>query len=167
MDQFLIEVDELCRNIHKKTDYLNSGGCAVFAALLGQCLSQYGQVEIAIGTDSNITSLDDVRDKGIDPLSLDAWNDNGLSIGHAIIEFTYGDVKYHIDSTGVRDPLPYTYSGGWGILGGRLSVIETTALAAQRGWNWMFNRDQIPTIKQMIDHGFAKMFKKGMKPTIG
>jgi len=36
-----------------------------------------------------------------------------------------------------------------------------------KGWNRAFDRKQIPNMKTLLDEGFAKMFNRGLVPTIG
>lgn len=166
MDKFLTHVEAICNKVDNNIHYLNCGGCAVFASLMGQCLEKYGRVAIAVASDeSEVSSLDEVR-INIDPNSLDEWTDNGVYFTHVIVEFTYGGAKYHIDSTGVHKKSGTTYIGNWSILKGRLTVSETTSLASHTNWNWRFNRTQIPKMKRMIDKGFQHMFNEGLKPTI-
>ena len=167
LDPFLSSVDALCNDINKRIRFLNSGGCAVFAAFMGQCLEKYGKVTIAVGSDDSVvSSLDEVRPM-INANCLDDWNDNGVSFTHVIVEFTYNKVKYHIDSTGVHEAQKFTALGCWRILilKGRLSVQECTDLAASSGWNWHFDRANIPVIQKKIDAGFKDMFTCGFKPT--
>lgn len=161
------EVDDLCRKINKRVNRINSGGCAVFAALMGQCLEQYGRVGIAVGTDERKTASIDKARKNIEENVVDEWNDNDVWFAHIVIEFEYQGNKYHVDSTGVHDVSMLTHCGEYTILKGRLTVHEVTELASQtHGWNYAFERSQIPTIKQLIDSGFKKMFERGLVPTI-
>ena len=167
MNKFLTEVNDLCRTVDHNIVRVNSGGCAVFAAFMGQCLEKYGTVTIAVGNDESATRSLDVLRTNIDVNVLEEWSDNDVYLTHVIIEFTYKGVKYHIDSTGVHKPRLTTYSGDFWILDGRLSVSEITSLASDTSWNHQFDRKQIPKIKKMINTGFKNLFNRGFMPTVG
>jgi hypothetical protein len=166
MNLVINRVNQLCSDVDNSISYLNWGGCAVFAAFMGQCLEAYGDVKIAIGSMNDVDSLDDVREN-LEANVLQCWNDAGVDFTHVIVEFSYNGVKYHIDSSGAHPPDIQTHVGQWSIPKGRLSVSEITALAADGGWNKRFDRVQIPKMKKMFDDAFAHLFQQGLKPTIG
>lgn len=161
----LEHIDDLCRKVHKSTERINAGGCAIFASFMAQCLEKYGPVSIAVGTDESPVSIDKAR-KHINSNEVHEWNKRGIYFAHVVVEFEYQGVKYHIDSTGVHDEAVKTHLGHFQILKGRLTVQEVTELAScDKGWNWCFDRKQIPMIKRMIDQGFKKIFKQEIVPT--
>lgn len=166
MNLLLDHIDGLCKKVHNNTSRINAGGCAVFAAFMAQCLEKYGLVSIAVGTDEDEgISIDAVRND-IDTNDVHNWNSKGVYFAHVVVEFEHQGAKYHIDSTGVHDAYPETHSGHYPILEGRLTVQEVTELAScNSGWNWCFDRKQIPKIKRMINDGFKQMFNKGYIPT--
>jgi hypothetical protein len=154
----LIEsIDNACRHINRQIPRINSGGCAVFASLLAQCLTRYGDVKIAIGDDDSFESVDTVR-KNVFGDTADDWNQQGVSFNHVVTEFTYKGESYHIDSSGVHPANNLTHVGDFSILPGRMTVPEVMGIAASHlGWNRMFNRDTIPAMKDLFDTEFAKI----------
>lgn len=166
MDEFMTEVNDLCSAIEFRIDYINAGGCAVFAAFMGQCLMRYGIVRIAVADDDELVrgiNLNKVR-KQVENNSPNEWHSNDVRFGHVIVEFKYKGHTYHIDSTGVNDKSKFTAYGGYKLFAGRLTVQEVTELASHEEWNPTFERGHIPEMKDMFDTGFASMFKRGYVP---
>jgi len=136
---------------------LNTGGCGLFAGLVGQRLEKLGyRVRVLIsGADSRanaraIPSLNTIEKRVGQTSSTDMWRLQGMSyISHVLLKL-YGEV---FDSTGfapigVSDPmfLNAYYRGS-------VSVEAMMGLAAETAaWHPNFDhRKGIPVIKALID----------------
>jgi len=158
-------INQMCKEIRSEINYIDCGGCAVFAAFLSQGLEQYGPVGIAVGSDEGVKVTIDEARQGVAKNTPHHWNENGVSFANVVTEFTYKGVKYHIDSKGAQRAKNRTSNGNWPILKGRMTVEEVTGIAdCDRGWNWSFNRAQIRPMKALFDRGFKRMFNEGFIP---
>ena len=143
----------LGKQINNNFNYVNCGGCAVIASIVGTYLREIGiEPRIVVGDDheDDGTSVDEIRNQ-IKKNTIKEWNKNGLHFGHVAIEFDYNGERWQFDTDDTAHPDGYvdTYMR----YEGYLSLEEVTEIALDTsgdGWNWMFNRDQIPHIHKMV-----------------
>jgi hypothetical protein len=143
----------LAKTIDKEIKNVNNGGCCIFASLVSERLKDFVDVKINVYSYSN-KSIDDVR-PDIKSNTLSEWNNKGIFFGHVVTEFKYKNgVKKEFDSTGIHKPdgsICYCYNK----TKGNLTLKETKTLAAKKaGWNRCFDRNQIPTMKKIINTFF-------------
>ncbi len=155
-------VDTLNRLGHAaetSVNYLNKGGCCVFAALVGRELVNRGYVVkgvvVSFGPREGKCRLDDVRRRTGNTDLVDWYND--LSFNHVGIEFRADGRTRRYDSNGVvggSDPLLHMNAHP-----DRLTVEELEAFAADPNWNTCFDRKQIPKLKKLVKQYFRDVTK--------
>lgn len=145
----------------------NHGGCAVIAGIVGDHLERLGfavEVVTPVGTRSLFDCFQpaaEVRSniKKGDPAD---WDRNGLSRQHFAVRFKSGGRCYTWDSDKIWRSAWQFGAPGWTKwakfrtsrkFGDGLTIAECKKLAAtSKGWNTMFNRAQIPTIRTLADY---------------
>jgi len=146
--------------VHKKHQYINWGGCCVFAGILGKHLAAVGKVRVRVINSmwDGERNLDEVRKK-VRKNECAEWNRHGVGFSHVVIEFAYKRRYYIIDSEGIRvltNNLDSRY------VEGALTVEEARELGSTpRGWNSIFNRDEIPAIRGKVQRYFKKFVQDG------
>lgn len=161
-------LNKLGANINRRYPDINSGGCCVFASLVGHELERRNiDTKIIVASTcpedkGHKASIDDARLFVGRDNCMSRWNDEGIQFSHVGIEFRLGDDVYHYDSNGAHpeDALLGIYR----IYPGRLTVKEATELANDGdGWNSMFDRDDIPGLRMRIQ----KFFNTNLPLTAG
>jgi hypothetical protein len=151
----------LSNRVLNLSPYINSGGCCVFAALVGARLEKIGkEVAIKVGSgDGRAQPLDYYR-KQVSSNRPTEWNNAGLYFGHIVVEFFHDDDLYHYDATGMHFADGKTYDGSYPIADGSLTVAEAAEMASDpRGWNYAFDRKDIPDIERLINDTFDRIEK--------
>lgn len=156
LETFLFEIQNAVADIHN----MNAGGCAVFAGLVSRRLNKIGfKAKVRVGDviyDSKEKNrLKDAKKKGA--RRMGDFGKHGICFWHLIVEITDGKQKYHFDSESLIKakknlalfPQAQVYNGA-------LNSAETLILARSKGWNWMFNRKQIPTLIKRLNEVFAR-----------
>lgn len=136
------EILKVCKTVHESVEYLNHGGCGVFAFLLGSTLNQFENCQVKVKVVDYYGNFHKRVEFAVpeDFTNVDNWTKNGLNFNHIILEVKLKYCKpFYLDSTGV-----YQHEG---ILVGSLDLIHIEAISkVNRGWNSTFNRKQIPKI---------------------
>lgn len=152
--ELLVLLDDLCTKLTNRYDSINSGGCAVAAAAIAHHLKDIVPTRIAIDNYGDEVDVDACRNSSRFENSTTFWNHAGISFRHVVVEFEYNGTWFVMDSKGVG-PTELVYRNK---LVRGLSIQEVKELGDKdEGWNWWFNRDQIPGMKQMIGKHFAKI----------
>lgn len=143
-------------------EYVNYGGCCVYAAMIAEKLQGLGlEVEVVTPVMGRWYQNASVVRKLVKNVALKHdWNDNGLSTNHVAVRFkTRAGNVYTYDSDAlIRGS---TFFGGQmdrtdPKFGTGLTVQEAKAFASkQDGWNRTFDRKQIPTIQKAVDQAFG------------
>jgi len=135
-------------------DYINWGGCAVSAVLLAEALTSFvDELKIVVYDDNcsnpQKVNINEMRNY-ISRNTLPEWNELGIYFGHVWVEFKWKGRWYAIDSDGLKSRKEMYER--WGVpLSGALSFKEMKELAdSSRGWNSMFDRKQIPSMKKFV-----------------
>jgi hypothetical protein len=151
------QLNSLGMDVNAKYRYLNSGGCAVFAAIVGNELRDMGvKVKVLVCGSGDGESLDAVRGNIKNPNRKREWNKNDVFFNHVGLEFFWKRRKYHYDSNGANPPVKVL--DGYPLYKGRLTVDECIGIAREpSGWNKKFNRRHIPAIRRMVRKHFAEM----------
>lgn len=141
-----------------KIEYLNHGGCCVFAALIARELQNKGYkasgVVVSYGAEESENSVSKAR-KMVANNTVYEWNDKALYFSHVGVEFKIDGFKHRYDSYGVVGSRAKLMN--MPAYRGRLTVVEMEELAADTGWNPQFNRKQIPKLKRIVKKHFAKI----------
>ena len=166
--QLIKMLNELGKDAEQHLKNLNSGGCAVFAAHVGYALKYragLSNVVIRIGNpwaddESDLVSVDEVRNNVHPNANASQWDSAGLIFGHVILEFVTGKTKKklrHYDSSGVTGASNVTNNFGFNLHPGYMTVEEGLQIASEQdGWNRCFDREQIPQLIQIIDKHFSR-----------
>lgn len=151
-------LNDLAWKADTQIDYLNWGGCGVFAALVGRKLQDAGiPVGVVCGSWRHAERPGNVaraRSNVSNKWDAEEWNENGVYFGHVGLEVEIDGKLYHYDSNGVKpagkllDGLP--------IADGRVTIEEMELLAGESlNWNSEFPREQIPRLTEIVEKAFA------------
>lgn len=155
-------LNKFASKINKKYQYINRGGCCVFAAHVAKQLQKHYPVKIVTFGYRTKKSVDDIR-KNVKVNTAREWYANGLDLNHVVIEFVDEQGKiWHYDSTGVHKADGSIYDDP--IIRGYLTVDEALEMASSPlGWNNQFDRSVIPEFKRMV-HNHFRGFSIPLKP---
>ena len=144
--------DELNQNF----EYINHGGCAVVAAMVGECLEELG-VPCDVVTNGGAVPAK-IRQHVWDKTDVRAWDDSGLWRGHLAIRFKIGNSVRIWDSDGMYGSQLFGYSKtckARGKFGEGLTVEECAAISMRennsRSWNSTFDRRQVPAMREVVE----------------
>ncbi len=147
------KLNTIATEVSTKINYINHGGCCVFASLIAQHINSLLPMKIVVFSYGKTKSINMAR-KHIHNNKLSEWNDNGVYFGHVMIELTVDDKTFLYDSNGISSTR--NTINGYGKLPGELTLLEATELAEDSvGWNEDFNRDKIPLMKDIINKYFT------------
>ena len=157
------ELRTFIRKMHNAYDNMNYGGCCVFAGLVAPHIEKMHPSTrvrvIEFGAECEDTNIDDSRTDGKYGLNtMSDWCDGGISFYHVVIEFDYRGKTYLLDSEGIVDAEDYYDQTGLSPYGGNMTIKETQYIArSKRGWNDMFNRDNIPSLTKDVNKFFNEV----------
>ena len=157
----LDKLDNLGKDVFEKYEYINYGGCCVYALAVAESLLQYrikakGIVvsRDAVSWDNKHRALGNVRRK-LERNTTFEWNRHGVFFAHVGLEFTYQGKVWHYDTHGCRLKSDEFYE--MSIYRGRLSIDEMRELTTgKQGWNPLFNKKHIPAVRKMVQEALAK-----------
>ena len=151
----LSEVSAGLQKIHGQFNWINAGGCGEFANMLGSKFKQsnlkYKYVLIVSNHYRERSTRDALRDfkqLGDKVNDKEVRNNNGFDIAHIMV--------YHkgiyFDSTGAHENLEHTTWGKYRgyTIGAILSQEILENWCNQDTWNDMFNREQIPFMRNCV-----------------
>lgn len=143
------QLDALGAHVNRKYEYLNNGGCCVFAAIVARELHNRGiPVGGIVASYSGAANIDEIRPL-IKKNIHSEWDDNGISFSHVGVEFKVGRAVKHYDSNGVHGKAKKLDK--MVIYKGRMTVQELEALARKPdGWNDMYDRKNTPGLRRMV-----------------
>lgn len=149
---------------------LNSGGCGIYAALLGKKLSSYDfissvKAKLAVpkhflcGCDGNEYCEHDLVLTAYDnrPTTMNEWYEAGIeSFHHVMLEIRFCDNEIKIiDSESYRNGYKKIIKSACGklaLLPGGFSINEIDKLAQEEdNWSCFFDRETIPEIEELIN----------------
>lgn len=153
------QLNALAAEVRESTSDLNSGGCGVFAAMVGKALIQKGIPASCFACYDTVWddmrhagNVDEARANVSDPADLYEWNDNDVSLSHVGVEFVANGETLWYDSNGVVKPSRSFTRGTWIVQDGRFTVEEMEAMAERpHNWNDWFDRSQIPDIQHLVE----------------
>lgn len=135
-------------------DCVNFGGCCVVAAYAAIALQRLGldpRIRVGDNYRDNYNAITEIRNNNQSPVTIHDWHDNGVYFGHVIVEFDYGNT-YHFDAGGVTPARDVDPTFNYDLYTGSLTVDEAKVLAdAMDCWNRMFDRNDIPRLRSLID----------------
>lgn len=147
-------LNELAVVALRNISFLNCGGCAVFAHLVGQELHKLNIPYFGIVAEEDHHDLDQLREEIDNTYSKRGWNDAGLYFMHVGVGFHLDNVLYHYESLEGAKEADGTLCDLI-VCDGILIPEELEAIALEaRGWNPWFDRGQIPTLKKIIKQHF-------------
>lgn len=139
---------------------INSGGCAVFASLLGEELLKLGYdvKVVSIGfTGSHDPDAKYNNIKETNPrCTPDLLHNNGIDLCHLLVELQTSNGPVYIDSNGINHLMPdgaIPFMNGAYIfyIDGRMPVSGCTEIAkVARGWNPIYDRSNNNKMKLEI-----------------
>lgn len=152
-------LNDLAWKADTKIDYLNWGGCGVFAALVGRKLQDAGiPVGVVCGSwrhNGDKADVERARSNVAEKWDAEEWNANGVYFGHVGLEVEIDGKLYHYDSKQGVKPAGKEIDG-LPIAKGRVTIEEMELLAGESlNWNSDFNRKQIPKLTKLVEKAFA------------
>jgi hypothetical protein len=149
--------------VYEREPFINSGGCAVYAAHVARRLKALGvPVWARVADFSRRTNLAEARRalhtnnrNARRPFYARDWNGAGVGFNHVLIQFAHGgDVWTHdAENTEQGDP-SYDPTLGNPMLPGYMTTREVWDIASrnEREWNTQFPRDTgIPLIREAVN----------------
>jgi hypothetical protein len=155
------DIQENLRNI----PHINGGGCAVFAALLGQQLKKRGiQFKLRVGDSRGSEGFDPhavVNARKNNAVLPDDWEKNGVGFGHVVVEVEENGKRYFCDAERTTPATDKTmFLPGWGKLDlykEPFTLEEIVLVARDKGyWCCVFNRERIPEMIKKISQVLKK-----------
>jgi hypothetical protein len=145
----------LGQDCNDNIEYLNAGGCCVYAAHVAKRLHAlhvptWGIVGQSWGNRG--LDLNEIR-RNNRPRTTTDWNRAGVHFTHVLVQFVHdGKVWTHDSNRTVPEAIKRESTCYSEILPGLLTTGELTALASkQEGWNRMFDREAgIPVIQSNV-----------------
>jgi len=144
-------LERVAHQISKKIEYPNYGGCAVIAAVVGKAVSHHTQVQVLVQNSCERADIRQVRNTISDPFDKLSWEIGGVDFRHVLLKIKIDGAWKVFDSDGFTSYKSTDYNLG------TMTVEEAAAVAAEDSWNWMFDRDQIPMIEEIVEKAFAKV----------
>ena len=135
---------------------INCGGCAVFAALLGQQLNKRKiNFKVRVADDEHNYELDAVPiARARNCVRPAEWETNGVGFGHVFFEVEDGGKKLFFDSNTIQPAGGKIQLPGYGTLNvyhDPISLKETVLIARDKSyWTSRFNRKRIPLMIKNI-----------------
>ena len=143
------------------TNYIriNWGGCGFMAAIIAQHLTPIvDEIKIvSYSSWSSNTNIDAVRSQ-VNDNSMSGWEEFGVGFGHVWVEFKWRNKWYAVDCEGIKSQAVMRHK--WGNPGGgSFTLKEIKAISNNRGgWNSSFNRDQVPSMRNVMGRKFNNLF---------
>ncbi len=145
------QLKELGRHVAIDYPTINTGGCCVYASIVGNLLLRNGFNARVFVTSSEKANIDKAREAIGNIRCAEEWNENGVYFEHVGVELIVDSCVYHADA-GTVCKAANKFSG-MSVLPGRLSVREATWLASDvAAWNPMFRRKDIPAIRKLAKY---------------
>ena len=160
MDIKVKQIHCVLSDIEQYYSNVNCGGCGVIASLVGQILSTITDVRIVVGAwDCNVKkqalSFLEIKQEFMANLisnpSIQDWESLGVSFNHVWVEFLWDGEWYSMDTENIKQGTNKFHTR-WDAYKEYLSLEDITQLSNNTdGWNWMFDRNQIPAIKHDLE----------------
>ncbi len=145
------EILDLCSEIDNSVEYLNHGGCGVFAFLVGSRLEKFDNCAVKVRVVDFYGEFTGNIEKAIpsDFSDIRNWEKNGVAFNHIVLEVKLKHLKpFFLDSHGIYESEK--------IVEGSIPVgFIQYIVQASKGWNSAFNRRQIPTIMRKVKQFFS------------
>lgn len=163
MNTVIEQLNEAASRVENAIPNINSGGCGVYAAIVGRRLKkEYGiSPRVKIASWSEAPSIEAVvrRFYASKLRTLQDVNRRlGFTVEHALLVFKLDSRLWIHDATGTEEYEPEHYTR-WNPSGFDVEFVPGTAplrwisaIARYRyGWNTSFDRREIPFIRQTVD----------------
>lgn len=159
------KLEQLVTNIQESIDWvsdLNCGGCGVFAALVAKRLNRIGIPAVvrvgAWSANQHPSAIRDTYHKNSRPKQADFWM-NCVSFDHLIVEIPFGGQIFHMDSECFHPAESVTRTCNAPLFPDPLDIHTALRIAKDKGWNHRFNRKQISSMIQSLNHVFRGFLK--------
>lgn len=144
-------------DINARYDAINNGGCGVMATILATHLEDMvDEYRIVSAGPDGGSNIDEVRPYVSENTMLD-WCEQGVDFNHVWVEFRWGKKWYAIDCTGIYT-LKRMHRRWRKPSEGSFTIKEMKEISSNpSGWNWWFDRSQIPSMKVVTARAFNKL----------
>jgi len=151
-------LNRISKEITDKINSPNRGGCAVVAATVATKLAKYIPVEVVVETFYGVPmDLDDIvsgQDLNKIKTARDWYIKTEFDFEHILLKMDIDGETYLFDSNGLV-PMEGSYIT---LHDGTFPLEETVKISnSEIGWNWVFDRRQIPDIQKIVDNAFEQL----------
>lgn len=168
-------ISTICERVSDEIEFVNSGGCAVFASELGKRLQAIGvkgvncrvyndpeEMKWMVYHDLNTLEAKIREDNGTCK-DKDAWNDNGIHFVH--VKLYINGVFWDSDGAVLEcEPESKVWHDAYELVEGFISVEAMSELASEaRNWNSRFPRDCIPVMTKIMDECISEYLHSTVK----
>jgi len=154
----------IASEVSHNVDYVNCGGCGVYATELAKRMKKLGFTDMKLrvysypnANNERLVNVASVERKVFGdnlPDNLREWSVNGVSFCHVRMEWGFRVWDVEGDEPAKTDKAWRWYPRH----PGSLSLKAMNRLSAKKaGWNTMFDRTQIPLMRQIMDKHFAEL----------
>ena len=151
------KIDNIMKKMRNNYEDINRGGCGITAALIATHLEKLAKIRIV--TYGGEGDVDKAR-HNVKNNSVIEYNIHDIRFCHVWVEFRWKGRWYTIDSDGIRKRSDM-YKKYCKPSKGHFTVEEMNEIGGrEEGWNSMFDRDQIPNMKRMLERNFNKLIEQ-------
>ena len=167
MNPYLFDtIAAICERVSEDIEFVNSGGCAVFASELGKRLQAIGvknvncrvynypeEMEWLVYHDLNTLEAK-IREHNGTCKDKEAWNDSGIHFVHVklYVDGVFWDSDGAVLACEPESKVWEGAFGGYELVEGFISVDTMSELASEaKNWNPTFQRDCIPDMTKIMD----------------
>jgi len=151
------QIDRILNEINHRYSSINHGGCGAMAGMIGHHISRLVDVNIVVR--GGWVSVTDARATVSDHNSIDDWERNGVGFHHVWVEFKWRGRWYAADCHGLRPRVEMRNK--WGDpLEGSFTINEMKILGDDPSWNPSFDRNQIPSMKNVVGRRFNTLINE-------
>lgn len=150
-------LNKLAANLYMQYPTVNRGGCCVVAAQVGKHLAKIVPIKISVEGDRYVYfrfSIKRVREQTNNSLDKNQWN-MFMNFPHVVVEFKYKNTWYTFDAERgvVKSKVYWRHTTK---KTGSLSLKEATAFADDDGWNPIFDRGNVQSLRWRITRFFNR-----------
>lgn len=152
---------DICKEVFRDINWVNSGGCAVYAIELANALQSIGQTEVYFRTYDwrrnpvNVSDVEKNAFNGVLPSRWIDWERNGVSLNHVRLEWN-GTLWDALDGAVPLDDAK-TWCGDV-LQEGHISFKALQKLTRKgANWNSQYSRKQTPKMREIIEKHFKKL----------
>lgn len=171
----VIFLEELGKKVEDKISYLNQGGCCVYASLISQKIRRFFPfikvyLKVLNSNGSGVNNVLSVKNKlkmkQQNEDNIRNWDKYGIEFKHVMIQLRYRNTNILFDSLGIDKYWDSNRSrfNFMVINKGFLHIKDAIKLSKNpEGWNFQFDREQIPYLRDIVNCEFRDFIKQNVR----